>query len=106
MEVSEGTKESVRQLIADQFQLGADAPVLTRLIRDVVGLRQDQVGFIEHYRERLLKDGIVGPELENQQCRRRGKHRRYFDHSDQAGQHSRKRLDGRVLLRGEQRGHR
>ncbi len=65
VEVSEGTKESIRELIASQYQLGLDAPVLTRLIRDVVGLRQDQVGFIEHYRERLLEDGVVGEKLQN-----------------------------------------
>lgn len=62
--ISETTRDAIRQIIERSFKEGIAPSDAARMIRDVVGLRPDQARAVVRFRERLAEEGVKGEELE------------------------------------------
>ena len=77
--ISETARMSVRELVADSRAGERDVRAPARLLRDVLGLRPDQVGAVAHFRDRLAEQGLSAELVDGRteryaraQLRRRG----------------------------------
>lgn len=57
-EVGRNTRNAIRDAVVESFREGVTADVLARRLRSTVGLTARQAGWVENYRERLLRGGM------------------------------------------------
>jgi SPP1 gp7 family putative phage head morphogenesis protein len=62
-EVSDGTRQAIRTIVAEAFEQGLAPRQAARLIRDVVGLTSRQAGAVASFEATLLRQGIAAEDV-------------------------------------------